>query len=62
MKGNDKLIKETVDKVKDICKAHTTKKVENWSPLRNALRDDIGIHLFQKTERRPMILPVVIEV
>ncbi|HLD20146.1 MAG TPA: ribonuclease J [Patescibacteria group bacterium] len=62
MKGNDKLIKETVDKVKDICAQHTTKKVENWSPLRNALRDDIGVHLFQKTERRPMILPVVIEV
>ncbi|MFH1098886.1 MAG: ribonuclease J [Candidatus Uhrbacteria bacterium] len=30
--------------------------------LRSKIRDEIGQFLFQKTERRPMILPVVIEV
>ncbi|MBI2483298.1 ribonuclease J [Candidatus Uhrbacteria bacterium] len=30
--------------------------------LRTKIRDEIGNFLFQKTERRPMILPVVIEV
>lgn len=62
MKGNDQLIKDTITKIKDICNKHTNKKIENWSPLRASLRDDIGSYLFQKTERRPMILPVIIEI
>jgi ribonuclease J len=34
----------------------------NLAYLRDEIRDDIGQYLFQKTERRPMILPVIIEV
>jgi ribonuclease J len=34
----------------------------NWSHLKDTLRDSIGQFLFQKTERRPMILPVIVEV
>jgi len=30
--------------------------------IRTKIRDEIGNFLFQKTERRPMILPVIIEV
>ena len=62
MKGNDQLLADAKRKVKDILAKHTQSRVENWTPLRNALRDDIGIFLFQKTERRPMVLPVVLEV
>jgi ribonuclease J len=44
-------------------KGHTSVgKIENWSTLKSALRDEIGAFLFQKTERRPLVLPVVIEV
>jgi ribonuclease J len=34
----------------------------NLAYLRDEIRDDIGMVLFQKTERRPMVLPVIIEV
>ena len=34
----------------------------NLAYLRDEIRDDVGQFLFQKTERRPMILPVIIEV
>ena len=34
----------------------------NWAYIRNQVRDQIGEFLFQRTERRPMVLPVVIEV
>lgn len=34
----------------------------NLAYLKDELRDQIGQFLFQKTERRPMILPVIIEV
>ncbi|MBU3964337.1 ribonuclease J [Patescibacteria group bacterium] len=34
----------------------------NWSFAKNNLREKIGDFLYQKTKKRPMILPVVIEV
>jgi len=34
----------------------------NWTHVRDNLREEIGQFLFQKTQRRPMVLPVVIEV
>jgi ribonuclease J len=37
-------------------------KTENWSYVKEEIRNKIGEFLFAKTERRPMVLPVVIEV
>ena len=34
----------------------------NFQYIKESLRDKIGQFLFQKTERRPMVLPVIIEV
>ena len=34
----------------------------NWDYIKNSVRDRVGKFLFQKTSRRPMVLPVVIEV
>ena len=34
----------------------------NWTYVKDNLRDKIGQFLYNKTERRPMVLPVVIEV
>ena len=34
----------------------------NLAYLKDAVRNQIGLFLFQKTERRPMVLPVLIEV
>ena len=64
MKSSEQLMKETKNKVTKIVKDYTARqgKEINWSPLRSRIRDDIGQFLFSKTERRPMILPVVIEV
>ncbi|MFH1713353.1 MAG: ribonuclease J [Candidatus Jacksonbacteria bacterium] len=57
------LLLETRKKVRQIVKDHTSVgHIKNWSSLKTALRDEIGTFLFHKTERRPMILPVVIEV
>ncbi|MEK7106023.1 MAG: hypothetical protein AAB895_01535 [Patescibacteria group bacterium] len=35
---------------------------QNWAHVKEAVRDDIGTFLFKKTERRPMVLPVIVEV
>ncbi len=34
----------------------------NWAHIRDNLRERLGSFLFQKTKRRPMVLPVIIEV
>lgn len=48
----------------DHAKGHhnSGKRAADWSYLKNKVRDDVGEYLYAKTERRPMILPVVIEV
>lgn len=61
MKGSNKLIQETKQKVKEIINSHT-QNTNNWSPVKSRIRDEIGLFLFKKTERRPMVLPVVIQV
>lgn len=63
MKGNDDLIREVKHEVRKLVENKGKEKLEpNWAYLRNIIRDEIGEYLYQKTERRPMILPVIIEV
>jgi len=62
MKENKKLMEETRNKVKKILK-DTDPKIEAFPDyIKNKIRNDIGQFLFMKIERRPMVLPVVIEV
>lgn len=63
MKGNDDLIREVKHEVRKLVESKGKEKLEpNWAYLRNVIRDEIGEYLYQRTERRPMILPVIIEV
>ncbi|NMB39783.1 MAG: ribonuclease J [Parcubacteria group bacterium] len=40
----------------------TSGQVTNWTYIKDTIRNNLGDFLFQKTQRRPMILPVIIEV
>ncbi len=63
LRENQELLKETRDKIKDIIeKSATGKETLNPTYIRDELRDRVGQYLFTKTQRRPMVLPVVIEV
>jgi len=63
MKGSEDLIREVKHEVRKVVETKDHKPHEaNWAYIRNQIRDQIGEFLFQRTERRPMILPVVIEV
>lgn len=64
-------LRESQDLLKDV--RHKTKSVVesitvggmhpiNWTHVKDELREKIGQFLFSKTQRRPMVLPVVIEV
>jgi ribonuclease J len=63
VKENFDLVNSTKKRVKEIIAKTTSKEAEpNWDYIRNSIRDDLGQFLYQKTQRRPMILPVIIEV
>ncbi|PLX25654.1 ribonuclease J [Candidatus Parcubacteria bacterium] len=63
MRENKGLVENIRTKIKNIINEHnkTNGKI-NDAYIKEALRNDLGQFIFQKTKRRPMILPVVIEV
>lgn len=64
LKESQELLKEVRHKVRKIVEDTTTGGTHpvNWTHVKDNLREKIGQFLFSKTERRPMVLPVVIEV
>ena len=60
-KENKKLVEETRTKAKNIFKGNLSGDIdENY--FKDKIRNEIGKFLYQKTERRPMVLPVIIQV
>lgn len=62
MKGQKRLVEQTRKKAREIVERQDPRTLANYAYIKNKLRDEIGQFLYNKTQRRPMILPVVIEV
>jgi len=62
MKESKDLINQTKKLIREVISRSTNGKTFNEAYIRNNLREEIGMFFFKKTQRRPMILPVVIEV
>ncbi len=63
LRESKQLLKETRKKVIEIVdKAAGTGGAVNWSYVKDEIRNKIGGFFYTKTQRRPMILPVIIEV
>ena len=62
MKESKRLVEQTRKKVRQIVERQDPKTLANYAYIKNKLRDEVGQFLYKKTQRRPMILPVVIEV
>ena len=63
LKESRQLLRETRKKVIDIVdKAAGSGGAVNWTYIKDEIRNKIGGFFYTKTQRRPMILPVVIEV
>jgi ribonuclease J len=61
LKEQKELLMQVRKRVRAIVESEKARPL-NLAYLKDEIRDDIGQFLFQKTERRPMILPVIIEV
>jgi len=63
VKENFDLVNATKRVVEKVVREKTSEGLPiNWDYVKNNIRESVGLFLFTKTERRPMILPVVIEV
>ncbi|MFH1292448.1 MAG: ribonuclease J [bacterium] len=62
LKENKELIEDMRHKVKKMVAISDPISWADTNYIRNKIRDDIGQFLFKRTEKRPMVLPVVIEV
>ncbi|MFH0912400.1 MAG: ribonuclease J [Patescibacteria group bacterium] len=62
MREQEDLINRTRDEVKKILSLRKGKgSPDGWSNVKQKIREEIGQFLYRETQRRPMILPVVIE-
>ena len=62
MKENKSLVEDTRKKVRSLLKDYDSRTSANDIYIKDKIRNEIGKFLFQRTERRPMVLPVIIEV
>lgn len=63
VKENFDLVNATKRIVEKVVREKTAEDTAvNWDYVKNNIRESVGSFLYTKTERRPMVLPVVIEV
>ncbi len=62
LKENKELLSQVRKRIRYIVENKSSGQETNLTYLKDAIRNQIGLFLFQKTERRPMVLPVLIEV
>ena len=62
MREQEDLINRTRTEVKRIIARHSGRAPEDWSNVKQQIREEIGNFLYNETKRRPLILPVIIEV
>jgi len=62
LKDNQEILDEVRQKIRGIIGRMPTRQTIDADYLKTLIRDQIGQFLYNKTRRRPMILPVVIEI
>ena len=61
MRAHEDLIQQSRNLVRKIIQDHAKHKPEDWNEVKTHLREKIGDFLFSKTQRHPLVLPVIIE-
>ncbi|RXI97953.1 ribonuclease J [Anaerobacillus alkaliphilus] len=62
VRESEKLLEEASALVTETLTKCMVENVNEWSSLKSNIRDVLSRHLFEKTRRRPMILPIIMEV
>ena len=62
IKEADQMLEETRQVAEDVIEQLQCRGVSDWGKYKNSLKDSISDYVWKKTKRRPMILPVIMEV
>ena len=62
VRDSEELMNEAHDKVAAVLARCEAGKIREWAVIKSQVRDTLSRYLFEKTRRRPMILPIIMEV
>ena len=62
VRESEKLMDEARDIVRDVFAKCEEQKITDWSTLKSTVRDELRSFLYEKTKRKPMILPIIMDI
>ncbi len=62
VRESEQLMDEAREKVKQALEKFETENVTEWASIKSGVRDALGKFLYERTRRRPMILPIIMEI
>ncbi|RJS62652.1 Zn-dependent hydrolase [Bacillus sp. PK3_68] len=62
VRESEKLMEQSTKLITDIVEKNMAGESFDWSSIKQDIRDQLNSFLFEKTKRRPMILPIIMEV
>lgn len=61
VRESEVLMDESAKLVSGVVEKYVTKGTYEWTAIKQEIRDTLNSYLFQKTKRRPMIIPIIME-
>ena len=62
VRESEELMIDAKNKVQQVLKFCENEQISDWSTIKISVKDTLAQYLFDKTRRRPMILPIIMEV
>jgi ribonuclease J len=62
VRESEKLMADSTSLVREIVEKNVSKDSFDWTSLKQDIRDSLNHYLYEKTKRRPMIMPIIMEV
>jgi len=62
VRESEQLMDEAKIKVRQTLEKCELNNITEWATIKSSVRDTLGKYLYEKTRRRPMILPIIMEV
>lgn len=61
VRESEQLMEEASDIARQVIEKYVGKETFEWTNIKQEIRDTLNQYLFQKTKRRPMIIPIIME-
>ncbi len=62
VRESDELMEDAVEVLQDTLDDLQDRGITDWGKMKSSMRDSLGDYIWKKTKRRPMILPIIMEI